>query len=627
MFCSNCGIENAEEARFCRNCGTRLDNTDGAGVAAGWAGTAAGTGNGNAGTGQPPTAPKIQKTDEKSSGKNKKKRFKKFLVGLGAVAIALGVIICIVGNFRRTIDLDKYMTIEADGYDGYGTARISIDWRAVERKYREQISYTRQAKSEYGELAEDVPAVENLKEFVSVSLEQSSGLSNGDTISYEWRVDEELGSYLKCKVKCKDGTYDVEGLTEVSKFDAFEGLEVSFSGIAPNGKAGMVYTGYRMSEYDFTCDKMMGLKNGDIVTVSIPGDVTYYIEKYGEVPDTFEKEYEVAGLDEYVESYADLTDDFLSELKSEAEDAIYARTAEEYESGMSLSGLEYAGYIMLDAKVKESYDYTDEAPAAAEGDVNGQNAVYIIWRGTVSSSDGKFSASKIYFPVSFNNIVNSSGTLKYGGNAWVEGNSQLDGTWYRTPGYVNPFNCYMDIVEAHRGRYTAECGDGFEIYSEYEVIEKLSDISEEYRQILYADAKDQVESAIAKDYKDKMNATDLTIAGEYLLTAKTQGTDFGNNNKYFVVYSATVSPIGKYNRFEPTAVYFPVEYDGIVKLPGDEYMTTVSRGIYGSSYVAGNYYYGTSGYADGAEMFVQVVNTNRESYAYEVSEGLKQFGE
>lgn len=624
MFCSNCGIENTEGARFCKNCGTPLDDMGWAGAEAGWTGTVAGTGNGNAGTGQPPAAPKVQKTAGKSPEKNKKKRLKIFLIGAGAAVIALAAIVCIAVGFRRTINLDKYMTIEASGYDGYGKAKVSIDWRAIERKYRKQISYTRKAKSEYGDLVEDVPAVENLQEFVSVSLDRSSELSNGDTVSYEWSVDEELGSYLKCKVKCKDGTYDVEGLTEVSKFDAFEGLEVSFSGTAPNGRADMVYTGHRMDGYDFTCDKTIGLENGDIVTVSIPGDVTYYIEQYGEVPDTFEKEFEVSGLDEYVESYADLTDDFLSELKSEAEDVIYARTAAEYDSGMSLSGLEYAGYIMLDAKIKESYDDPMAAPAAEE---TGQNAVYIIWRGTVSSSDGQFSASKIYFPVSFSNIVNSNGTLKYGGSAWVEGNSQLDGTWYHTPGYVNPFNCYMDIVEAHRDRYTAECGDGFEIYSEYEVIEKLSDISEEYRQALYADARDQVESAIANKFYSNMSASGLSVAGEYLLTAKTQGTDFENNNKYFVVYTATVSTTNSYNWFEPTAVYFPVEYDGIVKLPGDEYMTTASRGIHGSSYVEDNYSYPTPGYADGAEMFVQVVNANRESYAYEVSEGLKQFGE
>lgn len=153
-------------------------------------------------------------------------------------------------------------------------------------------------------------------------------------------------------------------------------------------------------------------------------------------------------------------------MKSEAEDAIYARTAGEYVSGMFLNGMEYAGYIMLDAKIKESYD--DPMAAVPTAEETGQNAVYIIWRGTVSSSDGQFSASKIYFPV---------------------------------------------------------------------------------------------------------------------------------------------------------------EYDGIVKLPGDEYMTTASRGIHGSSYMEDNPSYPTSGYADGAEMFVQVVNVNRESYAYEVVEGLKQFDE
>jgi len=181
----------------------------------------------------------------------------------------------------------------------------------------------------------------------------------------------------------------------------------------------------------------------------------------------------------------------------------------------------------------------------------------------------------------------------------------------------------MEIVEANRDYYTAECGDGFEVYAEYETISQLSDISEEYKQTLYADAQDQILSYIANSYNGGSEATDLAVKGEYLLLAKDQGTDFRNNNRYVVVYSATVS--NSQGKFETTTVYFPVEYDGIVKLPGDEYMTTASVGMLGYSTFADSWY-NTKGYIDGTQMYSDIVTSNRENYTYEVSEGLTEFG-
>ncbi len=214
--------------------------------------------------------------------------------------------------------------------------------------------------------------------------------------------------------------------------------------------------------------------------------------------------------------------------------------------------------------------------------------------------------------------------MSFDENKGIVGSSNLDGTWVGTKGYINPLTCYIEIVESNRDQYTAECGDGFEKYATYENILKLDDISEAYKKIIYEDAKDRIESYVASDYYDDSVMEDLEYFGEYLLMAKTQGTDFGNNNRYIIVYSAMVSNTNK--DIEPTQVYFPVEYDGVVKLPDDEYMVTASIGIIGNSSFPDSWY-STKGYLECREMYSSIITSNRNNYKYDISEKLKKFGD
>ena len=279
-------------------------------------------------------------------------------------------------------------------------------------------------------------------------------------------------------------------------------------------------------------------------------------------------------------------------------------------NGSTLTDLTYAGYILNAIKDGNSYS-------------SNYNNLYIIYKGTASNSDGDFSTCTVYFPVRFSNVLSGADGLSYRNNEGIVGYSNFDNYWYSTKGYINPLVAYMDIVEEYSDSYTAECGDGFEVYAEYESINKLDDIAESYKETLYADAKATIESYVDKHYNEGV-VENLSVAGEYLLIAKTQGSDFSKNNKYYVVYSATVSsPKG---RFDTSTVYYPVEYDGVVKLPGDEYMVTASNGIVGDSRFGNTWYY-TDGYIDGSEMYSDIITSNRNNYTYEVSEGLKSLGE
>lgn len=610
MFCGNCGSENETGAKFCKGCGQALSEAGGS------QGPNHGVTSQGAISSQPTinNAPKVEENQFVDKAKGIPKRV---WIGVSAAVVAFFILLCVaiavIINVSSTINLNKYLIIESNGYEGYGTASVSIDWDAIEAKYGKKVKFTRQAKAELGGFLTLMTPMDALQDGVSVGLDSYKGLSNGDSIQYSWNIKEDLTKYVKCKIKFKDASYTVSGLEEIAKFDPFAGVEVEFSGIAPIGEAVIsTYPSDNGISYDF--DKNYGLMNGDTVTITVSygwRTEADYAEDYGKLPTVTSKEYTVSGLDEYVMSYEGLTEEFLSKVKSEAEDTIYSYAASSYSSDYSLTDLTYSGYILNTVKDSSGYVYT-------------YNDLYIIYSGTISSTNESFLIEKAYFPVRFYNILSNENGISYGDNFGIAGYSQFPNSWTNTQGYFNPLMCYMELVEANKELYDSECGDGFEQYAVTGTIQKIDDIDASYKEELSANAKSRIESYIEANYNGGSVASDLTEVGDCLLVAKTQGIDYAYNNKYYVVYSATVS--NDAGRFDETTVYFPVEYDGIVKLTGEGYLYTVAEGIAGYSSFPGSWY-STNGYVDGSEMFSKIITANRDNYTYEVSDGMKVFGE
>lgn len=541
---------------------------------------------------------------------------KKVALG-GGIAAVLIVIIAVIVMQPKKINVEDYVEITCSGYNGYAVARATLDesglYEAILAAKGKKIDYDSIDSFEaLGAALSEEMAISECVDKITLSLSQESNLSNGDTVTVEITYDNEAAKAHKVKFIGSTVTLKVEGLEDPVEVDPFEGLEVSFSGISPYGKMEYTYNGANsnISLYSFSPSQTNNLKNGDTVTVTYSFNENSMLNQ-GIVIKNSEKKYEVSGLDEYVQSYADLTADFLDKMKSESEDKIYSYAASTYNSNTSLNDLKYDGYILNTAK---STDYL----------WGSYNSLYLIYSGTVSHSSGSFAPTKVYFPVKFSNLLRAGGELSYGSQDGIVGGSSLGSIWYSTKGYTNPLICYVDIVEKNRDSYSSECGDGFEVFAEYEDVTQLSDISDGYKQELYADAMDKIESYIASTYNGGSTATGLVLAGEYLLTAKSQGLDFSKNNTYIVVYSALVSNTN--GRFEDTTVFFPVVYDGIVSLPNGDYMVTEAKGIQGNSTLPDSYY-STKGYVDGALMFEKLITANRDNYTYEVSDGLKQFGE
>lgn len=609
MYCTNCGAKIADDVSRCPNCGHEF-RTEGAKVR-------------NRVSDTP--ADKLRQNTGGATSKNGQKRNssgKKIILAVCAVIIVSVVIVAFNVNRTKKIDLEKYVEIGYHGYNGYASADVTMNWTDL---YSEIYEATGGKSDGVNDVDDLVDALQENREIAqaigSISIEFTSEkekLSNGDLITVDITYDNDLAKKSKIEFTGGSVSQTVEDLDEVEQIDPFKDLEVTFSGTSPQGTIAYSYQGNdeRISRLTFSVSQSDHLKNGDIVSIAVnPDDAITGQEGY--ICTRKSEEYAVEGLDEYVRSFADIPEDFLDKMKMEAEDSVYAYTAGNYNYGVSLSGdLSYAGYMMNFAK---------NGDAGSQG----MNNVYLIYSGVVSDADGDFGTAKVYYPVRFSNILKTKDGFGYEENMGIVGNSRFDDSNTGTEGYINPLQFYTEVVDANRADYENEIGDGFEIFETSKEIAGLSDIDSGLRDKLHERAL-----ALVADYNvnhqfvltDKTVMDNLTVAGEYLLLLKNPGTDYGNNNKYFVVCSADISN----SAFEPATVYYPVEFDGIVSFSNGESIISKAQGIQGSSYFVEqdpNWNYGTDGYIDGAQMFAEIVTTNRGNYTYEVSDSLKQFGE
>lgn len=619
VFCVHCGAQQEGDSKFCTSCGKPLDTEEQPSPAPEAAPYQAAPQFQNEAPYQ--EAPQFQgsptavQTAPKPENPlvTKLKALPKWVYAavVGGIAVIVAAILIVV-NITSTINLNDFVTVEVEGYSGYGTARVSIDWEAMEAKYGDKVKFSKEAKDKLGALGgylDDVSAFDGLKGSVYVSLDKDSGLSNGDELHYEWDIDDELFKYVSCKLKYTEGTYTVEGLKEAETFDPFADLTVSFEGISTNGRLRIEYAGGELTPYDFECDTENGLANGDTITIYLDEyQVERCLEDLGKIPSVTEKTYTVEGLSEYITDLSQIPQEYLDSLKKEAEDAIYAYTAKAYGSNFTLSELTYSGYVLN--TVKSAKDFSGNF-----------NDLALIFSGTVSGKDEELPSMVVYYPIRYTSILNTAGEMSYEDMEGIEGYSTLDTYRFSTDGYFNPLLCYSAMASRYGDNYTVTAGDGFESYSQAAPLTQLSQLSEDFRDMMNADALALIQREIA-DYDEKVTATEPVFVGQYLLTRKEAGS-LAEGNYYVTVFKAEVSH--SEGKFETTTVYFPVGYQGIYQIP-EKGFTFISRDkLWGRSSFPDTYY-STKGYLDGTQMYADIVTANRDNYSYEVSEGLQEFG-
>ena len=434
MFCKHCGSENDDNTKFCRECGQPLEDR----------------------ASQKEKEADHAPSEKKGSSLTDKIKAlpKKVLMAVGAGTAIIMLLLFVVLGMEDSIDMNQYLTIEAEGYDGYGKLHAAINWDAVEEKYGEKLSFTEEAGKTFGGLISLMSPMDVLQDCVRVELETYSGLSNGDTVAYTWKVDEDLANMLKCKIKCKDGSFSVSDLQQAETFDLFSQLEVEFTGTAPEGRASLTYTGTELRSDAFRCDKSRDLSNGDTITVSISdSNVELLAEQLGKVPESLEKQYTVQGLNSYVRKASEIDETALAEMQKQASDE-YISHAAQWKEDKKLENLSYLGnylltskdgagnylYLVYKASIRNYY-------ADSQQTYDQVNEVYWYTRfeNLMVNGDGKTEVDVRDYSTPYDSVYfDTSGNDSYGAKRW---------SYY---GYKTLEELYKDAIASKKDDYTCE---------------------------------------------------------------------------------------------------------------------------------------------------------------------------
>ena len=376
MLCTHCGKEIQNGITFCPYCGSAVNNA-------------------------------------KENTKMKKRNPAKVLVPIAAVAVvAAGG--WTFANRTPTIDVSKYMTLSADGYNTVGKLNIDFDTDKLEQDYGKQI--TTRFKKQMKNLKDDTFGLSSLtaslydgyeadlfaETCATGSADKTKNLSNGDVVTYTWDDNsDEAEEAFGVKVKYTDITYTVSGLASVNTFDAFDGVDVEFSGISPDGRATVnsLSTAAEAQGLYYTLDENSGLSNGDTVTLTVHSnrdDFSDCIDKYGAMPQATEKTFTVEGLNEYVTSAETLSDSVLVSLQNHAEDVFKSYAAQRFSNGQTFKGMTYLGNYILTPKNKDSWGDKDRIVLAYQVTVHHD---YTSELNTTYDADDSF-----FWYITFNNV-------------------------------------------------------------------------------------------------------------------------------------------------------------------------------------------------------------------------------
>lgn len=327
MFCEKCGNQLEDNAVFCEKCGAKLEKIEN------------------------PTQPTGTKINISLKAK---------LLIAGGVVVA--VVIAFISNYiGKTVNLNDYLEVEFSGYDTVGYASVSFDEETFEKDFGDKIEFTNKStSSEWG------APVDVFVDYVNGDLDKRSGLSNGEEVSFIWDVDDEvLNEMFNLNVKYKDTTFEVAGLEEVTTFDPFEGVSLSYFGASPEGRAEVVIdsSNEMANNLYYELSKNYELSNGDEIVVTIYSDwyddaTEYCVSNYGMIPTSTEKTFVVDGLGEYVTTLADISDEAMAQMQQQGIDVLNAYVAKEWSTEHArLNATTYAGSVLLLPKSSNSYEH------------------------------------------------------------------------------------------------------------------------------------------------------------------------------------------------------------------------------------------------------------------------------
>lgn len=237
--------------------------------------------------------------------------------GIGCMVLLLAIILG--GCGKQKVDITQYIDVRFSGVDGKASATVKLDIPALED---EVLTFGKDDIT-----PAEVAAIITLEASMGCEADISEGLSNGDSIKISIFWDEEAAEKCGFVFTGNEMTIEVNDLKEAEELDIFADMEITYSGIAPEGTVQIEAEDFNIIRFSVTPDSH--LRNGDTITVTAEADWEKF-EENGYIATNTEKTFTVEGLDSYIWEYSQFDEDILTEMDSAARELISERLSEAY---------------------------------------------------------------------------------------------------------------------------------------------------------------------------------------------------------------------------------------------------------------------------------------------------------
>ncbi len=331
MFCGKCGNQIEEGVTFCPKCGNKIgtDSSDNDNVSI------------------------VHSRETKTNFLNK--NYKKIGIAIGAVLAAVLVWVLFLRDAVtiKTIDLNQYVQVHTEGYDGYGRAKLDLDTEGLcndfigKYKLKETDNDVQSAIRGISDglgLTDLACAEYFLSMIGNVNLSKGEGLSNGDSIVVSWdtldsnnkeTIEKRIRETFNIKIEYSDDTINVSNLKPVEYFDPFEGSTFQFTGI--EGTRDISVVPERKDGVSFSLEGSGPFSNGDAVVLKATpvsyADWDEYVMNTGTAPKNDTLDVNVSGLGTFITKLDQIPSDYLNLLKESADKQVSAYANQKISDG------------------------------------------------------------------------------------------------------------------------------------------------------------------------------------------------------------------------------------------------------------------------------------------------------
>lgn len=237
-------------------------------------------------------------------------------VGIGVMVLLLAI--ALGGCGKQKVDITQFVDVSFTGIDGKATATVKFDFPALE----EVLTFGKDDVT-----PAEAAAIITLEDSLECEADIAKELSNGDNVRISIFWDEEAAKKCGVVFTGNEMTIEVTGLKEAEELDIFTDMEVTYSGIAPEGQAKITAETFNSISFIVTPDS--NLRNGDIITITAEADWEK-LETEGYIVTIREKTFTVEGLDEYIWEYSQFSEDILAEMDRVAQEWINEMLSSDY---------------------------------------------------------------------------------------------------------------------------------------------------------------------------------------------------------------------------------------------------------------------------------------------------------